>query len=125
MFQEDYNVENDPIANELLESGKVNIFGIVGLCFGILSIVAGLPFAAFIGCYSGISQVLLALAAIVLGIIGCCKKKRKKGVAIASIVIGAISLVIGSILIIMGLWASIYLISLYGMDSFLGFIGLR
>ncbi len=82
--------------NELKQEGGKNGFSIASMVCGILSIT--------ICCTTGIFGLILAVAAIALGIIALCNKYDGKGMAIAGIITGGIGFIIAGFLIFLGLW---------------------
>lgn len=76
--------------NQVKREGNIG-FSIASLVTGILSMVCC--------CATGFS-ILLAIAAIVLGIITLCKQYDGKGMAIAGIITGGIGLILGVFVLI-------------------------
>ena len=70
--------EQDEIMKMLLEEQKLNVFGLIGMILSILSYPAFLLCFIFAGGFAGFFQLLVAIPALVLGIIGVTRKNRKK-----------------------------------------------
>ncbi len=82
--------------NEIKQEGGKIGFSIASLVCGILSIT--------ICCTTGIFGLILAVAAIALGIIALYNKYDGKGMAIAGIITGGIGFIIAGFVIFFGLW---------------------
>ena len=81
--------------NELKQEGGKNGFSIASMVCGILSITCC--------CTTGIFGLILAVAAIALGIIALYNKYDGKGMAIAGIITGGIGFLIAGVVIIIGI----------------------
>ena len=75
------------------QQGDSKVFGIISLVCGILALLCSC---------CGWFGIVLAVAAIVLGILSINKGENAKGMAIAGIVCGGIGLLIGIVVLIMG-----------------------
>ena len=69
------------------------VFAIISLVCGILSVLC---------CCTGWMGLVLSIAAIVLGILSINKQEDAKGMAIAGIVCGAVGVLLGLVIVIMG-----------------------
>ena len=87
-----YDTTYDPNYAAGNEGGS-KVFGIISLVCGILAVLCSC---------CGWFGIVLAVAAIVLGILSINKGEDAKGMAIAGIVCGGVGLLIGIIVIIMG-----------------------
>lgn len=77
-----------------MEQKKTNVAGIISFILGILGI---LTICISIGWLPGI-------IGFILGIVGCCLKERKKGLAIAGLVLSIIAIILSGIVTLFG-WA--------------------
>ena len=75
------------------ENGGSKVFGIISLVCGIVSLLCSC--CGWIG-------IVLAVAAIVLGILSINKQEDAKGMAIAGIACGGVGLLIGIVIVIIG-----------------------
>ena len=72
------------------EEKESNVFAIISMIAGILSILC---------CCFGAIGIVIAIAAVVLGIISIKKEEPKKGMAIAGIVCGGVGLILAVVAI--------------------------
>lgn len=99
-----------------MEKKKANVPGIIGLIIGIITLIYRIGFLLFSLLYLipvvdiialvintvmtpvWLAFIVIQLAGLILGIVGCCLKKRAKGPAVAAIILA----VFGFILMIFG-----------------------
>lgn len=115
--------EQDEIMKMLLEEQKLNVFGLIGMILSILSFPAFLLCFIFAGGFAGFFQILFAIPALVLGMIGVTRKNRKKKMAVTALVLSGLSIIIGILFLIIGIISAGYLISQYGIGWFFSFLG--
>ena len=75
------------------EEKKSSVFAIISMIAGILSVVC---------CCLGTVSIVIAIAAVVLGIISIKKEEPNKGMAIAGIICGGVGLLTSVILVAAG-----------------------
>lgn len=75
------------------EEKQSNVFAIISMIAGIVSILC---------CCFGVIGIVIAVAAVVLGIISIKKEEPKKGMAIAGIVCGGVGLILAVVIIAAG-----------------------
>ena len=85
--------EQETVYAEPAPENQTSVFAIISLVTGILSILC---------CCSRWICVILAVSAIVLGILSMNKEESGRGMAIAGIICGGVGLVLGIIVIIIG-----------------------
>ncbi|MBR2530716.1 MAG: DUF4190 domain-containing protein [Lachnospiraceae bacterium] len=85
--------EQETVYAEAAPENQTSVFAIISLVTGILSILC---------CCSQWICVILAVSAIVLGILSMNKEESGRGMAIAGIICGGVGLVLGIIVIIIG-----------------------
>lgn len=85
--------EQETVYTEPAPENQTSVFAIISLVAGILSILC---------CCSQWICVILAVTAIVLGILSMNKEESGRGMAIAGIICGGVGLVLGIIVIIVG-----------------------
>lgn len=77
-----------------MEQKKTNVAGIISFILGLLGI--------FLICIS--IGWLPGILGLILGIVGCCLKERKKGLAIAGLILSIIAIILSGIVTLFG-WA--------------------
>lgn len=111
----DYNVEE--------QSGNkdgLNVFGLISMICGILALLLNICcFCPYIGWAACIAEGVLAVAAIVLGIIGIKHNNDKKGMAIAGIITGAVALLIVVIVVVLFILVMVFGVSVGILDVIL------
>ncbi len=110
--QNTYTYTASNTSAETTQSGGLNVFGLIGMILGIIGILSLLVCCCFTSGMSGFFTSAVGIPAVILGIIGVKKRPDAKGMAIAAIVTGAISIVAGII------------VAVIGILSFVGFAGL-
>ena len=115
--------EQDEIMKMLLEEQKLNVFGLIGMILSILSYPAFLLCFIFAGGFAGFFQLLVAIPALVLGIIGVTRKNRKKKMAVTTLILAGVSIIMGILFLLIGIISAGYLISRYGIGGFFSFLG--
>lgn len=88
--EESYNDASTAAAPEEKQS---NVFAIISMIAGILSVIC---------CCFGMISIIIAIAAVVLGIISIKKEEPKKGMAIAGIICGGVGLITSVVLVAAG-----------------------
>lgn len=88
--EESYNDASTAAAPEEKQS---NVFAIISMIAGILSVIC---------CCFGVISIIIAIAAVVLGIISIKKEEPKKGMAIAGIICGGVGLITSVVLVAAG-----------------------
>ena len=84
---------NDASTAAVPEEKQSNVFAIISMIAGILSVIC---------CCFGVISIIIAIAAVVLGIISIKKEEPKKGMAIAGIICGGVGLITSVVLVAAG-----------------------
>lgn len=86
-------VNSETYSSVAPEEKQSNVFAIISMIAGIVSILC---------CCFGAVGIVIAVAAVVLGIISIKKEEPKKGMAIAGIVCGGVGLILAVVIIAAG-----------------------